>query len=259
VPLKNGLRHGVSRTWHKNGVLATEEPYQNDLLHGTCCQWDESGRLLGRYEMVHGNGIQRLWHDNGRLQMEITTRSGEACGRSRIWLADGTLISDNLYLHQKSVSAAEYRAAASQDKSLPKFRGRILKVPPSDSAKEKRMLRVFVTWLLEKPHGSEARKWLLKASTDKSARSLGRFKHEKDAAKFVQSLYEAGAVKVIAPDIYASKAGDQFADCLVVELPKNAAMRKAVRKVCGQLQKRRLGAMQPDDDIGEPYLYLSMT
>jgi len=259
VPLKNGLRHGVSSTWHKNGVLATEEPYQNDLLHGTCCQWDENGRLLGKYKMVHGTGIQRIWHDNGCLQMEISTRSGEACGRTRVWLADGTLISDNLYLHQKSVSAGEYRAAAAQDKSLPKFRGRLLKVPPEDSTLQKRMLRVLVAWLLEKPNCSEARKWLSKASTDKSARSLGRFKRKQDSIKFVQSLYEAGAVKVIAPDIYASKAGDQFADCLVVQLPRDAARRKAVRKVCGQLQKRKLGAMQPGDDIGESYLYLSMT
>ena len=257
--MKNGLRHGVSSTWHKNGVLATEEPYQNDLLHGTCCQWDENGRLLGKYKMVHGTGIQRIWHDNGCLQMEISTRSGEACGRTRVWLADGTLISDSLYLHQKSVSAGEYRAAAAQDKSLPKFRGRLLKVPPEDSTLQKRMLRVLVAWLLEKPNCSEARKWLSKASTDKSARSLGRFKRKQDSIKFVQSLYEAGAVKVIAPDIYASKAGDQFADCLVVQLPMDAARRKAVRKVCGQLQKRKLGAMQPGDDIGESYLYLSMT
>jgi hypothetical protein len=208
--------------------------------------------------MVHGTGIQRLWHDNGQLQMEISTVSGEFCGRSRIWLADGTLISENYHLHQKNVSAEEYRAATEKDKSLPKVRGRTAKVPPKDSMMQKRILRVFVAWLLEKPNRSEARKWFLKASSDESARSLGRFKRESDAAQFVQSLYEAGAVKVIAPDIYASKTGDQFADCLVVQLPKNVTRRKAIRKVCGQLRTRRLGATQPDEDIDETHLYLSM-
>jgi hypothetical protein len=115
-----------------------------------------------------------------------------------------------------------------------------------------------VSWLLEKPNRSEARKWLRKTSTDQSERSLGRFKHESDAVKFVQSLYAAGAVKVIAPDIYASKTGDEFADCLIVQLSKNTVKREAVRKVCAQLRKRRLGATQPDEDIGENHLYLSM-
>jgi hypothetical protein len=259
VPLKNGLRHGVVRTWHKNGTLATEESFQNGLQHGLCCQWDENGCLLGKYKMVHGTGIQRVWHDNGQLQMEISTVSGEFCGRSRMWLADGTLISDHLCLRQKNVSAEEYRAAAAKDKSLPKFRGQPAKVLPRDSAMQKRILRVFVVWLLGKHHRSEALKWLRKTSTDQSARSLGRFKRECDAVKFVRSLYEAGAVKVIAPDIYANKPGDQFADCLVVQLPKNPVGRKAVRKVCAQLRTRRLGAMQPDEDIGETHLYLSMT
>jgi hypothetical protein len=258
VPLKNGLRHGLVRSWHKNGTLATEEPYQSDLLHGISRQWDEKGRLLGKYKMVQGTGIQRIWHDNGRLQMEISILSGKSCGRSRIWLADGTLISDNLCLHKKNVSAGEYRAAATNDKSLPKFRGQLAKVPPKNSALQKRILRVFVAWLLGNPNRSEARKWLLKASADKSARSLGRFKRESDAKKFVHSLYEAGAVKVIVPDIYASKTGDQFADCLVVQLPRNVARRKIVRNVGAQLRARRLGAMQPDEDIGETHLYLSM-
>jgi hypothetical protein len=41
-----------------------------------------------------------------------------------------------------------------------------------------------------------------------------------------------------------------------VRLPKNPAKRKAVRRVCAQLRRRNLGAMQPDEDIGETYLYL---
>ena len=90
----------------------------------------------------------------------------------------------------------------------------------------------------------------------KAARSLGRFKRVSDALKFVEALYKAGATEVIAPDIYAGKAGDQFADCLLVKLPGIAAKRKAIRKVCAQLSKRKLGAFQPDKDIGESHLYL---
>src|SRR5579872_5210428 len=99
VPMRDGRRHGTARTWHKDGRLATEEPYQNGLLHGLCRQWDEAGRLLGRYTMIHGTGIQRAWHDNGQLQLEISTVRGEFSGRNRLWLCDGTLISERFYLN----------------------------------------------------------------------------------------------------------------------------------------------------------------
>src|SRR5207247_1169304 len=117
--------------------------------------------------------------------------------------------------------------------------------------------RVFVASLLEKRLRREARKWLREQAGVKTARSLGRFKREVDAMAFVEKLYEAGATEVIVPDIYSAKSGDRFADCLLVRLPKAATKRKAIRKVCGLLQKRKLGAVQPDADIGETHLYLS--
>jgi hypothetical protein len=256
VPVVNGQRHGVVCSWHKNGVLATEEPYQNGQLHGVCRQWDEAGRLLGKYKMARGTGIQRSWHDNGQLQMEVSTVRGEFCGRNRIWLRDGTLLSERFYLHGRIVSPDKYREATARNKTLPKFRGKPANLPPRNDAKHKHIYRVFVASLLEKQNHSEARAWLTKNGGEATAHSLGRFKRERDAAQFVHQLYHAGAAKVIAPDIYGNKAGDQFADCLLVRLPKNPAKREAVRRVCAQLRRRDLGAVQPDEDIGETYLYL---
>jgi hypothetical protein len=258
VPVRNGHRHGVVRTWHKNGKRASEEPYQNGLLNGICHQWNEAGRLLGKYRMAHGTGIQRAWHDNGKLQMEVSTVRGEFTGRNRIWLRDGTLLSERFYLNGRVVSAETYREVVAKDQTLPKLRGKPAKLPPKNRATFNHIHRVFVASLLEKRNCSEAEKWLKKRADDKSARSLGRFKRESDAAKFVTALYQAGAVEVIAPDIYRRKARDQFADGLLVRLPTSAAKRKAIRKVCAELRTRKLGSMQPDEDIGERHLYLSL-
>lgn len=255
VPLRNGRRHGVIRVWHKNGLLANEEPYQNGLLHGVCRQWSEAGRLLGKYRMVHGTGVQRAWHENGKLQMEFSTVRGDFSGRYRLWLHDGALMSEDIYLHGKTVTAEEYRAARAKDKSLPKLTGKAGKPLPQTGASEKRIHETFVRSLLAQKNRAEARKWL---GGGKALRSLGRFKRVSDASKFVEALYKAGATKVSAPDIYAGKASDQFADCLLVKLPKVATQRKAIRKVCAQLSKRRLGAFQPDKDISESHLYLSL-
>jgi hypothetical protein len=254
VPLRNGRRHGVVRVWHKNGVLANEERYLNGLLHGVCRQWSETGRLLGEYRMVQGTGVQRTWHENGRLQLEFSTVRGDFSGRYRLWLNDGKLMSEEIYLNGRPVTGEEYRAACAKDKSLPKLSGKAGKPLPNTVATEKHIHGVFVRSLLAQKNRAEVRKWL--ASGGKAVRSLGRFKRKADALTFVEALYKAGATEVIAPDIYASKTGDQFADCLLVKLPKIAPKRKAVRKVCSQLPKRKLGAFQPDKDIGESHLYL---
>jgi len=263
VPMRNGHRHGVVRVWHKNGKRASEEPFKHGLLHGVCRHWNELGRLLGKYKLVHGTGIQREWHDNGQLQLEVSTVRGEFSGRNRMWLRDGTLLSERFYLCGKVVSADAYRKAMAKDKSLPRFRDKPAKLPLKNGTMERHILNVFVRSLLEKPNQSEARNWLAKNTDDNTARSLGRFKPARDAAKcqtgkFVQALYQAGAVEVIVPDIYLNKARDQFADYLLVRLPKRAAKRKSIRKVCVQLRKRKLGAVQPDKDMGESHLFLSL-
>ena len=252
--MHDGARHGVVRVWHKNGVLASEEHYLNGLLHGVCRQWSESGRLLGKYRMIHGTGVQRGWHENGNLQLEFSTVRGDFSGRYRMWLHDGSLVSEEIYLHGRIVDAQEYRAARGKDKSLPKLIGRAGKPLPETRAAEKHIHEVFVRYLLAQQNRSEARKWL--ETGGKKNRSLGRFERKGDALRFVEALYKAGAMEVIAPDIYAGKTGDQFADCLLVRLPKIALQRKAIRKVLAQLSKRKLGAFQPEKDIGETHLYL---
>ena len=149
-----------------------------------------------------------------------------------------------------------YRAAAAKDKSLPKLRGQSSKPLPDSPAGDKHIFRVFVSSMLARPDRSEARKWFRKRTGDPTARSLGRFKRELDAEKFVESLYDAGAITVILPDIYQNKTGDQFADCLLVRLPKSIARRKSIRQACARLRPRDRSAVQPDADIGEGYLYL---
>jgi hypothetical protein len=61
--------------------------------------------------------------------------------------------------------------------------------------------------------------------------------------KFVTELYQAGALEVILPDIYRNQRGDQFADGMLVKLPKGAKQRKAIRAVCAALQKKNLCAL----------------
>lgn len=251
--LHRGKLHGRRRTWHRNGKLASEEIYHDGLLHGICRQWNESGRLLGSFRMQHGTGVQKSWHDNGRLNLEFSTVGGQFYGRSRLWLHDGTLVSDKVYLKGRVITPDEYRKVAKHNSDLPKLRGRVVK-PRRPTPKH--IHQVFVSSLLGKRNRSEAFSWL--NASDKSVRSLGHFKKKGDALKFVEELYECGAVKVIVTEIYHGKRGSQFTDALLVELPKSPAARRSVRKACEKLSSRKLGAIEPDKDIGETHLFVSM-
>jgi hypothetical protein len=258
TPLLNGVRHGLVRLWHRNGQLASRLPYQHGALHGLCREWNENGKLLGEYEMVHGTGLQRAWHENHRLSTEFFTLEGRFSGRCRIWLNDGTLISDRLCLNNADASPEEYRQAAALNKRLPKLQGRLTNVDADNPKLEKHKLDVLVTNLLKKSP-MEARTWL--GAADGRRRSLGGFRMarhalQSKAGKFVNALYQAGAERVLVPDIYFSKSGDHYADSVLVKLPKDKTKRAAVRKFCVQLQAREAGAFQPDTDLGEAYLYI---
>ena len=208
--------------------------------------------------MRHGTGVQREWHDNGQLKIEVSTVDGQFCGRNRIWLRDGTLISERFYLNGSQVTPAKYAKAATKDESLPRYSEKPARLPTKSRATQRHIHQNFVDGVLEKPGGKEARLWFSGGVEGKRARSLGRFRSERSAVTFVESIYAAGAPEVIVPGMYPDKRGNKFADGLLVRLPKSKIVRDRIRKVCSVLRRRSLGVVQPDYDIGETHLYLSM-
>lgn len=251
-----GPSDGLARTWHPSGIRASEQRYKDGLLHGVCRQWDESGNLLGEFKMDHGTGVQREWHDNGQIKIEVSTVRGEFCGRNRIWLRDGTLISERFYLYGKQVKLAEYEKAAGTDKSLPRYTDAPVKLPGDTVAKQRHIHEAFVAGLLESVNQREAHLWLEQHGIRRRKHLLGRFPSQSAASTFVKSLYEAGAEEVIVPTIYLDEHKNEFADALIVRLPKAEVARVKIRKTCAILRRRSLGSFQPDSDIGEKYLYL---
>lgn len=72
---KNGLRVGVWKTWHKNGVLATDQNWHNGLRSGIYSRFDSNGNLIekGRFIANYKTGkwINTENHDT------ITYKKGE--------------------------------------------------------------------------------------------------------------------------------------------------------------------------------------
>ncbi len=253
-----GQLHGICRTWHYNGQLAEEQRYHHGKSHGLSQQWDEHGHLLGSFTMHHGTGRQRYWHNNGRLRSEFNSLNGKFFGRLRIWLRDGTLVQETYYISNVDVTRAAYLKAARKYPDWPQHAGEPAgKVARDDRGLKRKEHELFIESLLEKSC-AEARQWLGTAKNP-DLRSLARFRTAKAALQFVEKLYAAGAETVIAAVIYAGRRGKQFADRLLIKLPKSSAKRKALRKICQGLCTKRGGAFLPDEkDIGESHLFINL-
>jgi hypothetical protein len=252
----DGQFHGFCRAWHYNGQLAEKQHYHHGRLHGISQQWDEHGRLLGSFTMNHGTGRQYYWHQNGKLRLEINSFNGKFFGRMRVWLWDGTLVQESYYISNVDVTRAAYLKAAQKHPDWPQHKG----APAGKVARESRALKrkefeLFIESLLQKSH-AEARQWLSEAK-EPDLRSLARFRTAKAALRLVETLYAAGAETVIAAVIYSGSRGKQYADRLLIKLPKASSKRKALRKICQDLCDKRGGAFLPDKtDVGESHLFL---
>lgn len=89
VLYKNGKKHGIQKTWYKDGSPKTEAPYKNDIIHGEFKHWDEKGNLVGFYKMSNGNGVKRIFFSNGKLKEKKDFKNNVLSGESFIFFDNG--------------------------------------------------------------------------------------------------------------------------------------------------------------------------
>ncbi len=104
----------------------------------------------------------------------------------------------------------------------------------------------------------DAREWFEKHAP--SAFAGNRFKTPEDGRRFVELLYEDGAKQVYVAGIeddpaWVKKQGGPTADSLIVVLPKNPAMRKAMFTLQGEEAVKQ--GFDPSADTGETELLVS--
>ncbi len=110
--------------------------------------------------------------------------------------------------------------------------------------------------------GPEALNWL-KNNRNESALASNRFGPTENAVRFVQGLYNAGALRVVIPRANITDDEDTqkwesgpYADAVVVELPQNSGRREKVWEICAR-EIRREGFDPADgaDDEGKVFLW----
>ena len=153
TPLKNGRKHGREYIWDETDSLESVEPYADGKLHGLAKQYNRSGKVIGTYRFVHGNGydIWRYEREDGSIAIsEIFTiqdgalngyewwprddqhslwherhwKQGLPHGIERRWNQKGSLKRGypKYWINGQAVNKRAYLKACQADKSLPKFR-----------------------------------------------------------------------------------------------------------------------------------------
>jgi hypothetical protein len=109
--------------------------------------------------------------------------------------------------------------------------------------------------------GPVALEWLRTAPNgDDNAFASNRFQGTEEAIWFVETLYAAGAVRVIInqDNIVDEGRGDLYADALVLLLPQDPAAYSQVVKICKQESDREEGSVSSDaewENLGCVFLW----
>jgi len=152
--IKNGRKDGLEWRFDEPGVLVSVIPYRNGNEHGTAKQYDDNGKLIGTYRMIHGTGID-LWRatsfvdgpivlsevrfmksgnphgfewwindDQSSVYHERHWRDGCLHGIDRRWNAKGRLRRGypKYYVDDRKVTKRQYLRATERDRTLPRWR-----------------------------------------------------------------------------------------------------------------------------------------
>ena len=76
---QNGQKDGLSRGWHRNGQLESDQEWQNGQLHGLSRGWHPNGQLSWEQHWQNGqrHGLSRRWNLNGQLEWENHWQNGQ--------------------------------------------------------------------------------------------------------------------------------------------------------------------------------------
>jgi hypothetical protein len=151
--------------------------------------------------------------------------SKKICKLQSSWLQDGSFASEEWLIENKEVPPTEYAKKVAAHPDWPKYAANgshRRKLTPVELGHE--AFRLHCEWLLGKENTRDAIEWLNQAKANACA--IGALSATR-ARKIVSEALDAGARRVLAADTYASEKGKEFADVLLVELPKLKAKRAA--------------------------------
>ena len=101
----NGLKHGKTVLYYKNGGVEEERPYVNDVCEGLVKEFHENGILKNEIDYVNGilQGLWRNFGEKGELQIEMNYVNNVRDGLLKVFGENGELKSQSNWINGVSV------------------------------------------------------------------------------------------------------------------------------------------------------------
>ena len=89
----NGRRHGLSKTWYRNGELETIRRYEHGKKSGVHYGWWPNRERKFEYPFRNSryHGLVREWHKNGQLFIRKNYNHGLESGHQESWMINSDL------------------------------------------------------------------------------------------------------------------------------------------------------------------------
>ena len=103
IIVKNGLLHGKSVFYFKNGNKKEVRSYKNGKMHGTWLSYNKEKTkiALANYKKGKKNGVWKIWDNNGTLRFKMEYKMGKKAGTWYNYDENGNLIDTREYNDSK--------------------------------------------------------------------------------------------------------------------------------------------------------------
>lgn len=84
-PLGRRVKHGLRKSYRRDGQLIYQEEYRDGLMHGEEFRFHFNGALASHMRWVRGKptGLSQGWYQTGGLRWQATLRDGKIVGEKR--------------------------------------------------------------------------------------------------------------------------------------------------------------------------------
>lgn len=108
--IKNGVMHGLTKSWYNNGQLLQQKNYVNGLLQGAVVTYHEDGRewinVTYKDGLYHGKFLQ--WTGGGTLYLDLNFYEGKLHGKQQYYHTNGKKAFEVMYDNDKVVSGKSW-------------------------------------------------------------------------------------------------------------------------------------------------------
>lgn len=93
------VAQGADKGWYASGGVRYEREFERGEPHGTWRTWHENGVLASEASFDAGERLMRFWYENGTVSAEGPAKNGSRQGVWRCYRPDGTLREEGTYVN----------------------------------------------------------------------------------------------------------------------------------------------------------------